>query len=153
MPEISGADSLQVTSSAFGEGDRIPTEFTCEGEDVAPPLSWDAVEGAAQYAIGVTDPDAPSGTFLHWLVYGIPGDTTELERGRLPDDVIQLANDFGKSAYGGPCPPPGKPHRYFFTVYAVSSPPQQSNLDARGWLDSIKPDVIATGQLMGTYGR
>lgn len=153
MPEITGTEELNVTSSAFGEADRIPDEYTCEGEDIAPDLSWDPVEGAAQYAIAMTDPDAPGGTFLHWLIYGIPDSATGLSRGEVPGGAIQLRNDFGKNAYGGPCPPPGDPHRYFFAVYALSSPPKQSDLDARGWLDSIKGDVIASGQLMGTYGR
>ncbi len=153
MPEISGAEDIRVTSSAFTEGERIPTEYTCDGDDVVPDLSWDASEGAVQYAIAVMDPDAPGGTFLHWLVYGIPADTSELSRGQLPAGVTQLENDFGKSAYGGPCPPPGKPHRYIFTVYALSSEPVATDLDARAWFDSVKSDMIGSGELTGTYSR
>ncbi|MFN2526159.1 MAG: YbhB/YbcL family Raf kinase inhibitor-like protein [Actinomycetota bacterium] len=153
VPEITGTQDLEVTSRAFSEGDRIPTEYTCDGDDVAPALSWSSVDGAAQYAIAVTDPDAPGGTFLHWLAYGIPGETNELPKGEVPSGATQLANDFGNAGYAGPCPPAGKPHRYIFTVYALSSPAAESDLDARAWLDSVKEDVIASGELTGTYSR
>ena len=130
---------IEVRSSAFSEGDTVPVEFTCDGDNVSPPLSWSGVpEGVAELRISVRDPDAPSGSFTHWLVSGVDPASTEVGQGMVPTGGTVEGNSFGDSAYGGPCPPQGDdPHRYIFTVEA---------LDAAG-------NVLASGALTTTYGR
>lgn len=130
---------FEVESSAFSEGDTVPIEFTCDGDDVSPPLGWSGVpEGATELRISLRDPDAPSGTFTHWLVSGIDPSSSDVGQGMAPAGGTVETNSFGERAYGGPCPPPGDdPHRYIFTVEA---------LDASG-------GVLASAQLTTTYGR
>ena len=104
---------LRIKSQAFEEGALIPAQFTCDGEDLSPELHWEDVpEGTKSFALSVTDPDAPIGTFVHWLVYGIDKGITRIERNRLPFGARQVTNDFGRQRYGGPCPPSGT-HRYW----------------------------------------
>lgn len=151
---------LTVTSSAFREGQSIPAKYTCQGEDVSPPLQWDAPpEGTKSLALICDDPDAPVGTWVHWVLYGLPPGTRQLPervpaRETLPDGARQGVNDFRRVGYGGPCPPPGKPHRYFFKVYAldraVDLPPRATKAQL---LQAISGHVLAEGQLMGTYQR
>jgi hypothetical protein len=141
-----------ITSTAFKEGATIPTQFTCDGGDTTPPLEVsDAPDGTRSFALIVDDPDAPNGTFTHWLVYDvpIPGGSLDVDSGKT------LQNDFGRAGYGGPCPPPGHgTHRYFFTVYAVDVPSLglkgKSRLDLE---DALKTHTLATAKLMGTYER
>jgi Raf kinase inhibitor-like YbhB/YbcL family protein len=130
---------FEVKSSAFSEGDTVPVQFTCDGDNVSPPLSWSGVpEGATELRVSVTDPDAPSGTFTHWLVTGIDPSSTDVGQGMVPAGGTEQTNSFGETGYGGPCPPRGKgPHRYVFTVQA---------LDASG-------AVLASAELTTTYGR
>jgi Raf kinase inhibitor-like YbhB/YbcL family protein len=113
--------AFTLTSAALQEGETIPRQFTCDGKDIAPPLAWsDAPGGTRGFALIMDDPDAPHGTFTHWLLYDIPATTTELTD---PSIGRALRNDFGRAGYGGPCPPVGHgPHRYFFTLYAVDVP-------------------------------
>jgi Raf kinase inhibitor-like YbhB/YbcL family protein len=100
-------------------GDEIPEEFTCDGSDMAPVVEWDDFEGAEEWIVTLTDPDAPGGTFVHWTVYGIPAGTTSL-KAKLPSGARQGATSFGSPGYGGPCPPEGDgPHEYVFTVTAL----------------------------------
>ena len=107
-----------LTSSEFSEGGEIPVEFSCDGEDQPPPLSWSGVpEGTAELALLMDDPDARG--FVHWLVTGIPAGASSLGAGNLPAEAVEGRNDFGRSGYGGPCPPSGT-HRYVVTVYALS---------------------------------
>ena len=114
-------EPLTITSPAFGEGDTVPIEFTCEGDDGSPPLEWSGVpENAAELRLSVTDPDAPGGTFTHWLVTGIDPATLGVEAGQVPEGGTELENSFGESSYGGPCPPAGPPHTYIWTVEAVT---------------------------------
>ncbi len=130
---------FEVRSSAFSEGDTVPIEFTCDGDDVSPPLSWSGVpEGTTELRLSLTDPDAPRGAFTHWLVTGIDPSSSDVGQGMVPAGGTEERNSFGKPAYGGPCPPPGDdPHRYIFTIEA---------LEAAG-------DVLASAELTTTYGR
>jgi Raf kinase inhibitor-like YbhB/YbcL family protein len=155
-PAPAAPDEIQLTSSAFEDGASIPRRFSCDGEDVSPPLAWSGVPGEARsLALLVEDPDAPGGTFVHWTVFGVPADTTGMDEGQVPDDAREGENSFGDSGYGGPCPPAGdEPHRYVFTVYALRSEP---GLDAGASPEEVRDAVadaaIARGQLTGRFGR
>jgi Raf kinase inhibitor-like YbhB/YbcL family protein len=120
--------NIQITSNAFQEGEAIPTKHTCDGDDLSPALSWGNVpEGAQSLALICEDPDAPTGTFEHWIIYNLSPTVTVLAEGvpateLLPDGSVQGRNDFKRTGYGGPCPPPGdKAHRYFFRLYALDT--------------------------------
>ncbi len=144
--------------SVFGYGERIPVKYTCDGEDVSPPLEWEPLKGVKSYALIVEDPDAPMGTFTHWVLYDIPGDVRSLPEGVPKEGETRYGkqglNDFGRIGYGGPCPPPGKPHRYFFKLYALDTVLNLKPGLKRGEvLAAIKGHVIAQAELMGTYGR
>ena len=147
--------AIQLSSSAFNEGEPIPVKYTCDGEDVSPPLRWSGVpEGARNLALIADDPDAPRGAFTHWVLFGIPPQVTELAEGQQLSGVAQGHNDFGRTGYGGPCPPRGNPHRYFFKLYALDTdlqlPPGATKQDL---LRAMEDHIIAEGQLMGTYQR
>ena len=148
-----GGGSIKVSSPAFTEGGNIPSKFTCDGTDTSPPLKIDGVpENAKALVLIVDDPDAPGGPFTHWMVWNIDPKTTSLEEGKVPAGITGK-NDFGKSGYGGPCPPGGT-HRYYFKVFALN---EQLKLPAgakRKDLDAaIKGHVIVQGELMGGYSR
>ena len=119
--------SFEISSTAFPDGGMIPKKFTCDGADVSPPLSWTpAPAGTQSFALIMDDPDAPAGTWVHWVIYNLPADTRELPEGvekqkQLASRAIQGRNDFRRIGYGGPCPPPGKPHRYYFKLYALDT--------------------------------
>jgi len=148
---------MTLTSSAFGNGGPIPTEFTGQGEDVSPALAWSgAPEGASSFALICHDPDAPlvkPGTygFVHWVLYGIPGAVNELPEGVA--DYVQGVNDFGNPGYGGPMPPEGHgTHHYFFWLLALDAYPElPPGLTLWELLDKIEPSVIAMNRLVGTY--
>ncbi len=144
---------LTLTSQTFREGDEIPRKFTCDGDDVSPSLRWtDPPDGTRSFALIMDDPDAPRGTFTHWVLYDVPGDARELGEGAKAG--ISLNNDFGRRGYGGPCPPPGKAHRYFFTLYALDVPSLALRSSRRKDLDSIlKQHALATARIMGRYAR
>ena len=153
--------SLLVTSSAFSEGRPIPVRFTCDGDDVSPALEWSNVpEGTRSIALVVDDPDAPGGTWSHWVLYGLPPDTAALDEA-VPANESSAAgggqgkNDFGKLGYGGPCPPEGHgPHRYYFKVYALDAEPEVGGGPERAdMLEAIDGHILAEGQIMGTYER
>src|SRR5438067_10465038 len=123
---MKGAGTMAFTlqSSAFQNGGNIPKKFTCEAADVTPELNWSgAPEKTQSFALSADDPDAPMGTWVHWVIYDLPPNTTKLSEGVPKQEQAasgtQGTNDFGKIGYGGPCPPPGKPHRYFFKLYAL----------------------------------
>ena len=152
---------IEVTSSAFTEGASIPVKYTCDGDDASPPLRWSGVpEGAKSLALIADDPDAPGGTWVHWVLYAIPPDVTELEEGiptteGLPNAAKQGVTDFKRIGYGGPCPPPGHGfHRYFFKVYALDSEtdlkPRATKSDLLG---AMNGHILAEGRLIGTYER
>src|SRR6266704_5735014 len=123
--EKGGTMSLQITSAAFSAGETIPKKFTCDGPDVSPQLKWNDPPANTQgFALIMDDPDAPAGTWVHWVLYDLAANARELPEGvakqeQLSSGARQGRNDFGKIGYGGPCPPPGKPHRYFFKLYAL----------------------------------
>lgn len=145
--------AFTLTSSAFEDGQTIPREFTCDGIDVAPPLTWsDVPEGTRSFALIMEDPDAPHGTFTHWLLYDIAATATEL---REQADGTALPNSFGRAAYGGPCPPPGHgPHRYVFTLYAIDVAALDIHGRSRAALDRVlRAHTLATARLTGRYER
>ena len=152
--------SLKLTSPGFPHGETVPKEYTADGKNVSPPLTWtEAPEGAGSFALICEDPDAPRGTFTHWVVFNLPAESRELGEGvpqqaTLPNGTAQGANDFGKVGYGGPAPPPGKPHRYFFKLFALD---RQLDLQAGATreqlLAAMKSHILAEGQLMGTYSQ
>jgi Raf kinase inhibitor-like YbhB/YbcL family protein len=144
--------AFTLMSSAFQDGETIPRQFTCDGNDLAPPLAWlDAPEGTRSFALAMDDPDAPHGTFTHWLLCNIPSTTTEL-RGA---GGTALRNSFGRAAYGGPCPPPDHgPHRYVFTLYAIDVPALDVHGTSRAALDrALRAHTLATARLTGHYER
>ena len=152
--------TMQLTSVAFQEGDAIPKQYTGDGRDVSPPLQWrDPPAGTRSLALICEDPDAPHGTFTHWLAFNLPDDPAELGEGVrakaiLPSGTAQGTNDFGKVGYGGPSPPPGKPHRYFFKLYALDQPLDlQPGTNKAQLLAAMKGHILGDAQLMGTYGR
>src|SRR6266540_1402431 len=117
--------AFSLTSTAFTDGAAIPVKYTCDGADVSPPLAWSgAPAGTKSFALICDDPDAPRGTWVHWVLFNLPAQEKELAEGtptsaRLPNSARQGKNDFGNIGYGGPAPPKGKPHRYFFKLYAL----------------------------------
>lgn len=152
--------ALEIKSPAFEDGVSIPPQYTCKGQDVSPPLNWSGVpEGTKSIALISDDPDAPVGTWVHWVIYNIPADASGLEegipkKGVLPNGSMQGITDFGTIGYGGPCPPPGGPHRYYFKLYAldikVDLKPGATKADL---LESIKGHVLEEAQIMGTFKR
>ncbi|PWT80362.1 MAG: YbhB/YbcL family Raf kinase inhibitor-like protein [Acidobacteria bacterium] len=144
---------MKITSSAFHEGANIPSKFSCDGANTNPPLQVaDVPSGAKSLALIVDDPDAPSGLFTHWIVWNISPQMSAIAEGRTPKGV-QGTNDFGKSSYGGPCPPSGT-HRYYFKIFALDreldlpAGAKRSQFDA-----AMKGHVVAQGELMGRYSR
>jgi Raf kinase inhibitor-like YbhB/YbcL family protein len=152
--------AMQLTSSAFSEGAAIPKEYTGDGPDVSPPLRWcTAPVGTKTFALICDDPDAPRGTWVHWVLFNLPADAQDLPegaspKGTLPGGTRQGKNDFGRLGYGGPAPPPGKAHRYFFKLYALdTSLDLQDGGTKQQVEEAMKGHVRAEGRLMGTYGR
>jgi Raf kinase inhibitor-like YbhB/YbcL family protein len=148
-----GGATMKITSSAFHEGANIPSKFTCDGSDTSPPLQIAGVpSGAKSLVLIVDDPDAPGGLFTHWLVWNIPPQTGSIAEGSAPQGV-QGANDFGKSGYRGPCPPPGT-HRYSFKIFALDRELELRSGAKRSQVDAaMKGHVIAQGELVGRYAK
>ena len=152
--------TLSISSPAFQDGEKIPAKYTCQGQDISPPLKWNRVPNETQsLALIVDDPDAPSGVFTHWVIFNLPPDSRELPEAvpaasQLPSSALQGKNDFGKIGYGGPCPPPGYPHRYRLTLYALD---RQLDLKAgsskKQVLNAMEGHILAQVQLTGTYQR
>lgn len=152
--------AFELTSGAFVEGALIPKKHTCEGEDLSPPLRWsNPPPGARSFALIADDPDAPGGTWVHWVMFNIPIDIRGLAEGlpaqeTLSNDAQQGFTDFKRVGYGGPCPPPGKPHRYYFKLYALD---RELSLKPRATkaqvIEAMKGHVLAEAQLMGRFGR
>ena len=150
---------IKITSSAFADGQLIPTEYTCDGEDISPPLQWETVpDGTLSIALICDDPDAPMGTFVHWVLYNLPPQTGDLPE-NFPDDETfedgtrQGITDFGKTGYGGPCPPSGT-HRYFFKIYALDVKIDLAIIaDKPHLVRAMESHILGQGQLMGKYKR
>lgn len=150
---------IKITSTAFDEGGMIPSKYTCDGEDISPPLKWDSVpEGTKSITLISDDPDAPMGTWVHWVLYNLPADKQELPENfpgdeTLPDGTRQGLTDFDKTGYGGPCPPSGT-HRYYFKIYALDTKIDATAvLHKKGLLKEMEGHILAQGQLMGKYKR
>jgi Raf kinase inhibitor-like YbhB/YbcL family protein len=144
---------MQLESPAFASEQKIPKKFTCEGEDVSPPLIiQDVPKNAKSLVIIVHDPDAPNGDFVHWLAWNLDPVTHHLVEGLSPP--AQGRNDFGELDYRGPCPPKGKPHRYFFRVFALDTKLNLSPESSKKELeDEMKGHILSDAELMGVYQR
>lgn len=152
--------SFKLSTTAFETGGMIPKQFTCEGPDLSPALEWSgAPENAKSFSLIVDDPDAPVGTWVHWVLYDLPADTKQLGEGVPKDEQLssgarQGRNDFRRIGYGGPCPPPGPAHRYFFKLYALDT---RINLKAGATKAELEKamsgHVLAQATLMGKYKR
>jgi Raf kinase inhibitor-like YbhB/YbcL family protein len=155
-----GNTRISLRSSAFANGATIPLVYTCVGENKSPPLKWSGVPaGAKALAVVVRDPDAPSGSFVHWVLYNVPAGVSELPAGVAKTESIaqgtdQGVNGRGQIGYAGPCPPPGAPHHYHFRLYALDN---RVGLKAGASADdvegAIKGHVLGSAELVGTFGR
>jgi Raf kinase inhibitor-like YbhB/YbcL family protein len=143
-----------LESDAFVDGGSIPVRLTCDGEDVPPMLSWrDAPAGTATFALVMDDPDAPVGTWVHWVLFDVPASASAIGEGRLPRGTREGQNSWGRSGYGGPCPPSGT-HRYFFKLYAVDRVlGLASGATASDLAQALEGHVLAEAVLMGRYAR
>jgi Raf kinase inhibitor-like YbhB/YbcL family protein len=153
-------NEFALTSGAFAEGKTIPTRFTCDGEDVSPPLAWShAPMTTASFALVCYDPDAPAHTFYHWAVFDIPGNRTDLHeafpQGAVVEGARQAINDFGQKRYRGPCPPPGGVHHYHFDLFALPAP-KLGVSEGATCLDvylAVRDRPLARTTLIGLYSR
>jgi Raf kinase inhibitor-like YbhB/YbcL family protein len=150
---------LELKTTAFRAGETIPVRFTCSGENISPELSWNhPPPGTRSFALIIDDPDAPSGTWVHWVVYNLPASARQLPEHVSANDGAaggkQGLNDFQQAGYGGPCPPPGNPHRYFFRLYALDKILNLRGSVRRHDVDvAMKGHILAQAELMGTFGR
>ncbi len=150
---------IKLASAAFKDSQQIPGPYTCDGVNISPPLEWSGVpKTATTVAIIVDDPDAPSGTFVHWVLYNLPAENMGMVENvpaseNLKAGGFQGKNDFGKFGYGGPCPPSGT-HRYFFRIYALDSElPLKAGATKAEVIRAMEGHLVLQGQLMGTYHR
>jgi len=155
-----GIMALELKSAAFGNNEFIPEEYTCQGEDISPPLSWSEVpEGTKSFALICDDPDAPAGTWVHWVIYNIPPGEQGFSPGVKSQETLgngskQGMTDFGRVGYGGPCPPPGNPHRYFFKLYALDVLLNiNPGLTKKELLQKIEGHIIEETQIVGKFRR
>lgn len=150
---------FKISSDAFAYGENIPRKYTGEGEDISPPLNWSGIpEGTESFVLICDDPDAPGGTWLHWLVFNMPAKYSGLDEGAssagLPEDTLEGSNDFGKTAYGGPMPPPGPAHRYFFRIYALDTKLNMEEGASRQEVEkAMRGHVLADTYIIGLYQR
>jgi hypothetical protein len=152
--------SFQISSPAFAPNAEIPKKFTCDGPDVSPGLRWtDPPAGTQAFALIADDPDAPMGTWVHWVIYDLPAAARELPEGVPKDDNLkdgsrQGRNDFRRIGYGGPCPPPGGPHRYFFKLYALRSKTSlKPGASKAELLKAMEGKILGQAELVGKYKR
>lgn len=150
---------IQIKSRAFEGGGMIPEKYTCDGIDVSPPLEWTSIpEGTKSLALICDDPDAPMGTWVHWVLFNLPTNIKELPENipaqkTLTNGSKQGISDFGKIGYGGPCPPSGT-HRYYFKLYALDIGIKlEPGISKRGLLKAMEGHILTEGQLMGRYTR
>ena len=155
--------TFALSSRAFENGAPIPLKHTCDGADMSPPLSWTgSPAGTKSLALIADDPDAPSGTFVHWILFNLPGNEVQLpdnvHRGEtLPQKfggALQGKNDFRRIGYGGPCPPPGPAHRYSFRLHALDAAlPLKAGATKQELVAAMQGHILASAELMGTYAR
>jgi hypothetical protein len=153
-------DEFTLSISAFGNGDAIPGQYTCEGKDISPSLIWDNVpENTKSFVLTCVDPDAPMGDWIHWIVWDIPPDWKSLPeniQGTDKDQFVQGTNSWGRIGYGGPCPPHGHgAHRYYFTIYALDKPSLELTSEVRlpGLKDKLADHILGQALIMGRYER
>ncbi len=152
--------ALTIFSTSFNDGERIPQQYTCDGRNISPPLQWLGVpENTKSFALIADDPDAPGGTWVHWVLFNIPVEITELNEGITSVPMVEGlglhgTNDFRRPGYGGPCPPPGPDHRYFFKIYALDDAlALDPGATKQELLAAMEGHLLAEGQLMGRYSR
>ncbi len=150
---------MQLTSPVFKQGETIPTKYTCDGHDFSPPLAWESEpQGTQSYALIADDPDAPTGTWVHWVIFNIPAEVHDLSEhipaeATLADGTKQGLNDFRKIGYGGPCPPNGT-HRYYFKLYALDTMLDlKADVTKTALLEAMQNHILGEAQLMGNYNR
>lgn len=145
---------LRISSPAFAHGEAIPARYTCDGQDTNPPLAvGDVPAGTRSLALIVDDPDAPMGTWVHWVMWNIPPESREIGENSVPAGAVQGVNSWKRNRYGGPCPPSGT-HRYFFRLYALDTALTLAPTIASAALErAMAGHILATGELMGTYRR
>jgi Raf kinase inhibitor-like YbhB/YbcL family protein len=158
-----GEMSFQLKSSAFTSGEWIPRKYSCEGDDISPDLNWENIpEGTQSFAIICDDPDAPVGVWDHWLIYDIPVNVKNLAENinkkmavleEPVKGILQGINSWNRIGYGGPCPPPGAPHRYFFKIYALDTFIKKERLNKSQFLKEMENHVLGEAELMGKYKR
>lgn len=151
---------LELRSPAFKEGEYIPSRYSCDSFDYSPPLVWDDVpQGTRSFALICEDPDAPTGIWVHWVIFNIPYQTHSLEESvpkipQLPNGAIQGVNDFNRVGYGGPCPPSGKPHRYFFKLYALDTELNlREGVTRNELMKALEGHILDKASLYGLYKR
>lgn len=154
---VQGSESpgtIPVSSSAFAEGELIPAKYTCDGEDISPPLMWSGVpENAHSAVLIMDDPDAPVGTWVHWVLYDLPADIDRLDEGDRETGVDGV-NSWNNTGYGGPCPPAGDPHRYYFKLYILDTELYLQTGATKAEIEkAMQGHILVEGQLMGKYGR
>jgi Raf kinase inhibitor-like YbhB/YbcL family protein len=153
--------AFTLTSTAFTDGAAIPVKHTCDGVDVSPLLAWSgAPAGTRSFALIADDPDAPAGSWVHWVVYNLPAAVSELPENVAKVEALDLGgarqgrNDFRRPGYGGPCPPPGPAHRYLFTLYALDAPlTLKAGAQRKDVETAMEGHVLGSAQLLGTYAR
>jgi hypothetical protein len=162
QPALEGEASMkiQLTSTAFKDGETIPQKYTCDGENLSPPLAWSGMPpGVKSLALIADDPDAPMGTWVHWVIYDIQPTIIGLSEGVSTNATVegvgvQGVNGSRRSGYSGPCPPRGKPHRYYFKLYALDKVLNLAPGINKAELEkALRGHILAEGQLMGSYGR
>jgi Raf kinase inhibitor-like YbhB/YbcL family protein len=152
--EGNSAVTLKITSLAFSEGETIPVKYTCDGSNLSPQLDWTSVpQGTQSLALIADDPDTPVGTWVHWVLFDLPPDLTSLPEGASGSGT-QGKNSSQSLSYGGPCPPKGNPHRYYFKLYALDSLLNLAEGASKAEVEkAMHGHILAQGQLMGLYGR
>ncbi len=159
-PQKEDEMTLSLSSTAFKEGDKIPIKYTCDGQDISPPLAWgEPPQNTQAIALIIDDLDAPGGVFTHWVLFNLPASARLLgediaAQERLQNGALQGKNDFGRIGYSGPCPPRGSAHRYLFMLYALDkSLDSKPGASKKQIVDAMKGHILAQGQLTGTYQR
>jgi len=153
-------EQISISPDTFKDGSSLPVEQTCDGDDCSPALSWEGLpDSTRSITLIADDPDAPGQTFVHWVIYNIPADSSGLPPGvsknnTLDDGILQGNNDFGRIGYNGPCPPLGKAHRYFFKVYALDTKLSLKSGATKSQLEAaMSGHILAQGEMIGKYGR
>ena len=152
-----GKNNMKIFSNSFNNNENVPEKFTCNGKNISPHLKWENYpENTRSFALIMDDPDAPAGTWVHWIVYNIPSNINELKESVKLNliNATEGKNSWGNNSYGGPCPPPGNTHRYFFKIYALNIKTNfPEGLTKSELLQRIKSHIISEAHLIGLYKR